>query len=507
MMKLPRGWTLCEIGDVLHGVEMTRKNEENREIFYVDISSIDNKANRITNPKRINLSDAPSRARQKIRAGDVLFSTVRPYLRNIAAVDQEFDGEVASTGFAVIRGAKGINPRYLFYKCISHDFVNALTGEQYGVSYPAVKEEQVKARPLELPPTQEQRRIVERIQALFEEIDKGVESLRAAKNTNALYRQSLLKSAFEGRLTAEWRVQNPDKLEDPDALLARIREARTRRYRTALDEWERVVAAWRKDGEKGRRPAKPKRLEGFDLLCTSDHLPWPRVRVQVLLDAPLINGRSVKDRAGGFPVLRLTALKNGRMDFRESKEGDWSQNDAEPFFVQRDDIFIARGNGSKKLVGIASLALDDPMPIAFPDTMIRARLDTSAVQPEYFLLAWNSWTVRRQIEKAARTTAGIYKINQGHICGFVLPLPSLAEQAEIVRVLQGRLEAAEELDLEIDANLARADFLRQSILKQAFAGQLVPQDPDDEPAVALLERIQVERTKAPARRRRQRVGV
>ena len=82
--------------------------------------------------------------------------------------------------------------------------------------------------------------------------------------------------------------------------------------------------------------------------------------------------------------------------------------------------------------------------------------------------------MRRQIEKAARTTAGIYKINQGHICGFVLPLPSLAEQAEIVRVLRGRLEAAEGLDSEIDASLVRADLLRQSILKRAFAGQLVP---------------------------------
>ena len=252
MMELPRGWTLCEIGDVLHGVEMTTKNEDDRQIFYVDISSIDNVSNRIANPKCINLSNAPSRARQKIRVGDVLFSTVRPYLRNIAAVGQEFDGEIASTGFAVLRGATGIDPRYLFYKCISLEFVSALTGEQYGVSYPAVKEEQVKARPFELPPTNEQRRIVEKIEALFEEIERGVESLRVAKNAIALYRQSLLKSAFEGRLTAEWRTQNPDKLENPDALLARVREEREAHYRAAVDDWRQAVAEWRKGGEKGK---------------------------------------------------------------------------------------------------------------------------------------------------------------------------------------------------------------------------------------------------------------
>ena len=160
MTGLPSTWTLCEIGDVLEPVSKTGKHDEDRAIWYVDISSIDNESNRIAAPKRMNLAEAPSRARQKIRSGDVLFSTVRPYLRNIAPVEQQLDGEIASTGFAVLRGAEGIEPGYLFYKSISHDFVSALTGEQYGVSYPAVKEDQVKARPLELPPTLEQRRIV-----------------------------------------------------------------------------------------------------------------------------------------------------------------------------------------------------------------------------------------------------------------------------------------------------------------------------------------------------------
>ena len=137
-----------------------------------------------------------------------------------------------------------------------------------------------------------------------------------------------------------------------------------------------------------------------------------------------------------------------------------------------------------------------------------AGCDTSAVQPEYFLLAWNSWTVRQQIENAARTTAGIYKINQGHIRGFVLPLPSIAEQAEIVRILNERLEAVDTLQAEMDANLARADALRQSILKKAFSGELVSQDPDDEPAQALLARIRASRvgdsTTKPRRRARRR---
>lgn len=456
MTELPENWTVCAIGDVLQPVEKTVKDEADRPIWYVDISSIDNKSHRITDPKRLNLADAPSRARQKIRSGDVLFSTVRPYLRNIAPVGQALDGEIASTGFAVLRGTNGIEPRYLFYKSISHDFVSALTGEQYGVSYPAVKEDQVKAQRLELPPTNEQRRIADKIEQIFDEIDRGVQSLRHAKRTIELYRQSLLKSAFEGRLTADWRAENPEKPDCPDALLSKAR-------------------------------------------------PWPTVDVKALLGSPLANGRSAKEKAGGFPVLRLTAFKNGKIDLQESKEGDWTEDDAKPFLVKRGDVFISRGNGSKKLVGIAGRVPHEPMPVAFPDTMIRVRLDTSTVRPDYFVLAWNSPTVRQQIEMAARTTAGIYKINQGHIRGFVLPLPSLAEQFEIVRILEERLESVDTLQSEIDASLSRAETLRQSILKRAFSGKLVPQDPNDEPSAILLQRIEAENSsRKPTRTTRKR---
>ena len=498
MTDLPQGWTSGPLSDFIQPRGERVIPADFPELPFIGMDHVEAHTTRIIGS--VSAGQMKSNA-SRFTKNDVLYGRLRPYLNKVA--QPQFNG-LASAEFIVFRGNSLIDPSFLRHRLNSRDFVSFASHLNEG-DRPRVAFDQIGGFQLQVPPLNEQRRIVERIEALFEEIDRGVESLRLAKNTTTLYRQSLLKSAFEGQLTAEWRAQNPGKLESPDALLAHVREQREGRYRDALDDWERTVAEWRKDGGKGKRPAKPKRPEGFDLLRTSDHLPWPSARVQVLLNVPLINGRSVKDKAGGFPVLRLTALKNGRIDFQESKEGDWSREDAEPFFVQRDDIFIARGNGSKKLVGIASLALDDPIPIAFPDTMIRARLDTNAIQPEYFLLVWNSWTVRRQIEKAARTTAGIYKINQGHICGFVLPLPSLAEQAEIIRILQGRLEATEKLNLEIDTALARADALRQSILKKAFAGQLVPQDPKDEPAVALLERIRAKCTKTSARRRTKRI--
>lgn len=114
---------------------------------------------------------------------------------------------------------------------------------------------------LPIPPTNEQRRIVEKIEAMFERIDKGIENLRGAKATLALYRQSLLKSAFEGKLTADWRAQNADQLEAPKTLLARIQKERETRYKSALDDWQTALAEWRAGGEVGRKPGKPSRPE------------------------------------------------------------------------------------------------------------------------------------------------------------------------------------------------------------------------------------------------------
>ncbi len=114
---------------------------------------------------------------------------------------------------------------------------------------------------LPIPPLNEQRRIVEKIEAMFERIDKGVENLRGAKATLALYRQSLLKSAFEGKLTADWRAQNAGLLETAKTLLARIQKERETRYKSTFDDWQTALAEWRAGGEVGRKPGKPSRPE------------------------------------------------------------------------------------------------------------------------------------------------------------------------------------------------------------------------------------------------------
>jgi type I restriction enzyme S subunit len=121
---LPVDWVWAKLGDVTQPVEKVHpKDAPSMEFIYLDISSIDNSINKVTEPKLYLGAEAPSRARQLVHANDVLFSTVRTYLKNTALVPQQYNGQVASTGISVLRGEEGISGKYLFYYVLSDDFV------------------------------------------------------------------------------------------------------------------------------------------------------------------------------------------------------------------------------------------------------------------------------------------------------------------------------------------------------------------------------------------------
>ncbi|WBC17002.1 restriction endonuclease subunit S [Micromonospora sp. WMMA1998] len=220
-----------------------------------------------------------------------------------------------------------------------------------------------------------------------------------------------------------------------------------------------------------------------------------------LLLTKMSNGKSVPTLAGGFPVLRLTALQDGRIDAREIKEGAWDALAAAPFIIRGGDFLVSRGNGSLRLVGQGGLVASNPDPVAFPDTLIRVRTDPSQIRAEYLALVWKSRYVRRQIEASARTTAGIYKINQALMAKIELPVPGLSDQDEVLlrwRAAEGRLKR---LDAVLNSATRRAAALRSSLMITAFVGRLVSQDDTDEPAQQLLARLRARRTVVRPRRR------
>ena len=342
----------------------------------------------------------------------------------------------------------------------------------------------------------EQRRIVEKIEALFDEIDRGIETLRDAERAIGLYRQSLLKSAFEGRLTAEWRDKNRHKLESPDALLARMREKREGCYRAALEDWERTVVEWRKGGEKGKRPTKPKAPRRYSPDQPSQQLPLPELPqgwVWSYLGSSSTGpeyGTAAKSSAQGeVPVVRMGNIQDGRIDWTDLVYTTDKEEIAR-YSLRPGDVLFNRTN-SPELVGKTAIYRGG-RPAVFAGYLVRVNQIDEVASGPYVAHFLNSPRAREH-GKSVKTDG----VNQSNINGtklqeYPLPCCSPAEQAEIVRILDARLEAAEGLDAEIDASLARAAALRQSILRMALSGQLVPQDPADEPASTLLARIRTE---------------
>ena len=360
---------------------------------------------------------------------------------------------------------------------------------------PGLNRDDVHRLRVAIPPLAEQRRIINRIEVLFDEIDRGVQSLRDAKRAIELYRQSLLKSAFEGRLTASWRAVNAEKLESPDALLQRIREERETRYRAALEDWERSVAHWREDGEKGKRPAKPKQPIQPERCGTEGLRELPEGWFYLSFNAiaqSVRNGISVKpDEIGPLKILRISAVRPMAFDLNDFRRITDPDGRMEDYRLEHGDLVFTRYNGSRDYVGVSAMYRGDGTHV-YPDKLIRCRIDSNIINPAYLEAATNCGESRSHVEGRIRTTAGQSGVSGSDIKTIPVPICSPTEQAEIVRILDARLDAADALNKEIDANLARAEALRQSILKKAFSGDLVPQDPADEPAASLLQRITTE---------------
>ena len=351
----------------------------------------------------------------------------------------------------------------------------------------------LSAASVPLAPAVEQTRIVDKLEELLSDLDAGVAELKAAQKKLAQYRQSLLKAAVEGRLTETWRAQhgNTNASEESGAqLLTRILRERRARWETKqLVKFEaQGTAPARSWQDKYPNPMRPK-TNGLPALPAS----WTWTTVDELSPDDLANGRSVPTASAGAKVLRLNALKSGAVDLTKFKLGAWSEGEAKQFAVADGDLLIARGNGSLKLVGRAGLVAGVSEQVAYPDTMIRLRLVELVVRPAWIGLLWDSARTRSHIEQQARTSAGIYKISQPDIVSVVVPVPPLAEQDHLLAEIAREVEQIVRTEQSIETGLRQSVAQRKNILQAAFSGQLVPQDPNDEPASVLLARIRAER--------------
>ena len=202
--ELPDGWKSKSLKDLVLKVEKVKRKEvdENEGLIYLDIGGINNNSNRIENYKKYFWKDAPSRAQQIVKQNDILFSTVRTYMKNIAIVDKEiYNNQIASSGFTVLRADSCVNYKYIYYNTISDVFLNPLNELQTGTSYPAVRDSDVLSQTINLPLSpEEQHRIVQEIESRLSVADKMEQSIQESLQKAEALRQSILKKAFSGEL-------------------------------------------------------------------------------------------------------------------------------------------------------------------------------------------------------------------------------------------------------------------------------------------------------------------
>ena len=205
---IPENWMWCRLGDMSFN---NGQKKPSKQFTYIDISSIDNKRNKLGESNSIiNAQDAPSRARKIVHEGDIIYATVRPYLHNICIIDREIEPEpITSTGFAVVSTGNKLTNKYLFNVFLSPMFDNYANDSENakGVAYPAINDLKFQKALIPLPPLSEQKRIVEKIEEILPEIEKLEKSENQLKSIQTIFpakmKNSILQHAIQGKLTEQ----------------------------------------------------------------------------------------------------------------------------------------------------------------------------------------------------------------------------------------------------------------------------------------------------------------
>ena len=494
---LPVGWSRPALAElVVDVVAVNPGSDPEAPICYIDIGAIDSATGTVATSKIISGRDAPSRARQRIKTGDVLFSLVRPGLRAIASVPA-LTNPVASTGFCVLSAASGVEPRFLYHWVRNEEFLRAVVALQRGVSYPAVRALDLLRQAVPLAPSLEQAKIVERLEALLSNLDAGVAELHAAQRKLTVYRQSVLKAAVEGGLTAGWRDEpragDSTGPETGEQLLQRILVERRL-------HWEAKQLALSKQHGKAQakdwksRYVEPVALDVTALPGLPDGWVWASLG-QLLYElhsgAATTSGRDVTP----FPVLKSSAVRAGVVDFAAVNYLQASQSERQDNYLAPGDVLITRLSGSIDYVGCCAVVGALPVAgIQYPDRIFCGKLPPSLQWlGDWLVICFAGAHVRRRIELATKSGAGHKRISLGDLHPMPIPLPPPAEIAQLIMQTGAHLQSLALLAADVERGLRLAAAQRRNLLKCAFSGQLVPQDPADEPACALLARIQAAR--------------
>jgi type I restriction enzyme S subunit len=450
--ELPTGWVWAKTGDICEGIVpgRTKPKNFNGTIPWITLPDVTGLyISKSQNNLAVTREDAEEVGMRVMPKGTVLMSCVGQF-GIICIAEDELVPNQQFHGFLCL---DKIFSEYIAYSLMTQ--VDQMEQLSSATTIAYINKTKCNSIQIPLAPLNEQRRIVAKIEALKARSQRVKEELEAIAPLLDQFRQSVLAAAFRGDLTADWREKNPD--------ISPVKQLLSKREKN-----------------------------------DTSNLPstWCLVLIEDVIHS-LKYGTSKKCdyEVEGTPVLRIPNIDNGIIDQSDLKYADLCEKELEGLRLAPGDILVVRSNGSVSLVGKSALIGESEKDFAYAGYLIRLRPNKFLIDSKYLNLCLASHDLRLQIEVPARSTSGVHNINSQEVKQLQIALPPIEEQQEIVRRIEIFFKTADQVKQQYQEAQAYLNKLNHSILAKAFRGELVPQDPNDEPASVLLERIRAEREK------------
>lgn len=507
-------WLECEaelLGDLIRGINYKKtQSSDSKQKGYLPILRANNiRGNSLNFDDLKYVEQDLVKSEQRILRGDIVFAMSSGSKHLVGKSGQAKSDYKGSFGAfcSVFRPNKNIDQNFIQFYFHSGAFRRIISNASKGSNINNLKREHVLNAIIPIPSLSEQRAIVSKIEELFSDLDKGVADLKKAQEQLKVYRQAVLKKAFEGELTKDWREQQND-LPLAEELLDQIKEERLKHYELQIENWKQAVDEWEEHGKKGKKPTKPQKHKVVEELTnvelkelTALPVGWKWIKNNELMYYVTSGSRDWKkfysDTEGTYFV-RTQDIKTNRLDLSSAAFVDLPKHvEGKRSLIEKGDLLmtITGANVGK----IAHVDFD----------ISEAYVSQSVALMKYVLKSFGPFLhyyFQSSATGAKFIGAMVYGVGRpvlslDNMRDAPVSVCSFEEQHQIVQEIESRLSVCDKVEESITESLEKAKALRQSILKKAFEGDLLSEkellncknEVDYEPATELLKRIKYEK--------------
>ncbi|UZR30947.1 restriction endonuclease subunit S [Methylococcus mesophilus] len=458
---LPQQRPLAEVVDIVSGFgfpkELQGKPKGDLPFFKVgDISIAWNSGQKnLTQAQHyLDQAEASSIRAKAFPKGTVVFAKIGEAIRLNRRAILGQPSIVDNNVMGLIPKEEIVDPTYLFYWSL----MLRLGDISQATTVPSVRKSDVEQLSFPWLSLDQQKRIVAEIEKHTSRLDEAVANLKRVKANLKRYKAAVLKAAVEGRLV------------ETDAELAR-REGRS--YETGEQLLQRILETHRSQWQGKGKYKEPAAPDTTDLPELPEGWVWVSLRSLGNVIGGLTKNPKRATLKKKLPYLRVANVYANELRLDEIEEIGVDDSELEKLLVHKGDLLIVEGNGSPDQIGRLAIWNGSISPCVHQNHLIKARLHW-ACAPDWVMSWLMSPDGRDHVRNVASSTSGLYTLSVGKVSGLPIPLPPEAEQHRIVAEVDCRLSLVRETEAQVDANLLRAERLRQSLLSRAFTGGLCP---------------------------------